>query len=152
MKDNQMIMEQAKEACLIKDVCLTQKREQVLQCLIEAKQALSAYEIIDVFGKKYQKDIKPMSLYRILDFLIEVGLIHKLAMMSKYVACIHITCSHYHSLSLFLICHQCGKVKETTADKILMQQLEIVIEEADYCFLSPHIELSCLCTKCQMTL
>ena len=58
-----------------------------------------------------------MSVYRILDFLEENGLIHRLNTTKKYIACSHIACEHPHEAPQFLICKSCSKVEEVSIPK-----------------------------------
>jgi Fur family zinc uptake transcriptional regulator len=148
MQKIQGIITQSEKTCLQSGVKLTDKRKHVLMCLLESNRALSAYEIIDDLKNKYQICIQAMSIYRILDFLIKENLAHKLQLTKKYIACSHITCSHEHQLSQFLICCECGLVKEIIINKSLVDNLRTTIENADYCFSSPQLELSCLCNNC----
>ncbi|MFT6835779.1 MAG: Fur family zinc uptake transcriptional regulator [Francisellaceae bacterium] len=142
------MVSQAEKNCSDSGVKLTDKRKQVLACLLESDIALSAYEIIDVLHHKHQTNIQAMSIYRILDFLQKENLVHKLQLMNKYIACSHITCSHEHQLSQFLICGKCGLVKEIMISKALINNLKITIEDAGYFFSSHQLELSCLCKNC----
>ena len=148
MKSAQDIIMQAEKSCSQNGVRLTNKRKQVLICLLESQRALSAYDMIDDLRDKYQTNIQAMSIYRILDFLLKENLVHKLQLTNKYIACSHIACSHEHLLSQFLICGKCGLVKEVIINKSLVDNLKTTIEAAGYYFSSPQLELSCLCNSC----
>ena len=96
---------------------LTTKRKQVLSSLIQSEKALSAYELIDIFEACFGEKIPAMSVYRILEFLENEHLVHKLNLANKYVACSHITCDHAHGVPQFLICGSCNQVKEISINK-----------------------------------
>ena len=54
---------------------------------------MSAYELVDYCKETYGVSPPPMSVYRILDFLQQERLVHKLNLANKYIACAHITLS-----------------------------------------------------------
>ncbi|MBL4807781.1 MAG: transcriptional repressor [Rhodobacteraceae bacterium] len=89
-------------------VRLTVLRRDVLQELHHAKQPLGAYDLFDNL-KSAGKASAPPAVYRVLDFLVEQGLAHKLRSLSAYAAC----ClgPHAHQ-AIFLICRSCGTVNE----------------------------------------
>ena len=76
----------------------------MLQGLLQSKQALSAYELADYCRDELGESMPPMSVYRILEFLEGVQLVHKLKLANRFVACDHITCDHKHGVPQFLIC------------------------------------------------
>ncbi len=97
----------AEQHCKSNGSRLTDKRKQVLLGLVQSGKAVSAYELIDYCKSEFGETIQAMSIYRILDFLEQEQLVHKLTTANKYIACSHITCSHDHAVPQFLICSQC---------------------------------------------
>ena len=89
-----------------------------------------------------------MSVYRILEFLEQQQLVHKLNLASKYIACCHIDCEHLHDVSQFLICSVCQRVKEISLGKITEKELKQDVEEAGFHLVSPQLEINCVCEKC----
>jgi Fur family zinc uptake transcriptional regulator len=147
--DTQKIIDQAENACIEQGVKLTPKRKAVLLILLENEQPQSAYEISDLYQKKLSEKIPAMSVYRMLEFLIEQGLVHKLASTNKFLACSHITCSHSHQTPQFLICDQCQSVSEVGIDTTLIQALEKSIHQKHFQLNSPQLELHGVCERCQ---
>jgi Fur family zinc uptake transcriptional regulator len=147
--DTQKIIDQAEKACIEQGVKLTPKRKAVLLILLENEQPQSAYEISDLYQKKLSEKIPAMSVYRMLEFLIEQGLVHKLASTNKFLACSHITCSHSHQTPQFLICDQCQSVSEVGIDTTLIQALEKSIHQKHFQLNSPQLELHGVCERCQ---
>lgn len=92
------VINQAEQRCTDRGARLTVKRKQVLSGLLYSKTALSAYELVDFCHKEYGYAIPAMSVYRILAFLQNQKLVHKLNLANKYVACAHIACSHDHEV------------------------------------------------------
>ena len=141
-------MNQAEEACRSRGSRLTEKRKQVLSGLVSSGKALSAYELIDYCEEQYGNKIPAMSIYRILEFLKNENLVHKLNLSNKYIACSHITCDHDHEVPQFLICGGCDRVKEIAIKRSLIDKLKENVEDADYELLNTQIELNCLCRSC----
>ena len=142
------ILTHAEQICKANGARLTVKRKQVLSSLLRSDCALSAYELIDHCQRHFGEKPPAMSVYRILDFLEQQALVHKLRLANKYVACSHITCSHEHAVPQFLICSGCQKVQEISIKKQVMDELESNVEVAGYSLLSPQLEMNCLCDEC----
>jgi Fur family zinc uptake transcriptional regulator len=142
------IIEAAEQHCKAHGARLTTKRKQVLSGLLASEKALSAYELADYCGSEFGNAMPAMSVYRILDFLKEEGLIHELKLAHKYVACSHISCNHEHEVSQFLICDECQRVEEITVSQSTMRDLELSMKKAGYQLQSPQIEMNCLCEQC----
>jgi len=69
------------------DPKLSRNQGQVLSCLRKAKEPLSAYAILDrvrVAGISH-----PPTVYRALNELIQLGMVHRLQSRSAFVACGH---------------------------------------------------------------
>ena len=122
---------------------LSRNQGQVLSCLRKAKAPLSAYAILDrvrVAGISY-----PPTVYRALNDLIELGMVHRLESRSAFVACDQGSCN---GKAAFAICRECGKVVEISlSDK----------DERELLALTPkHItaeqitlEIAGLCASCR---
>lgn len=140
----------AEKHCKASGVRLTDKRKHVLTGLLKSQKALSAYELADFCRSEFNEAIPPMSVYRILDFLENENLVHKLHLANKYVACSHISCDHTHEVPQFLICDECSNVKEIGIKKTLINTLKRNVEQAGYLLKSPQLELHCLCQDCAL--
>ena len=148
MSSVETIIEHAAQHCKAHGSRLTDKRKLVLAGLLKSKKALSAYELVDYCKMELGEAIPAMSVYRILDFLKDEHLVHKLKLANKYVACSHITCDHNHGVPQFLICGQCQKVEEISINKSTMAELKKNIVQAGFHLVSPQVELDCLCDDC----
>lgn len=142
------IIQHAEQHCKEHGARLTNKRKQVLSGLLKSKKALSAYELADYCKEEFGEAIPAMSVYRILDFLKDEHLVHKLNLANKYVACSHITCDHDHGVPQFLICGKCQKVDEIAISKSTMTELQNNITQAGFHLMSQQLELDCLCDDC----
>ena len=143
------IIDEAEQRCKRQGARLTTKRKQVLSGLLHSDTALSAYELADYCQTRYGHAIPAMSVYRILDFLQQQQLVHKLNLANKYVACAHITCDHDHSTQQFLICGVCQRVEEISLEESTIAALQQGVREAGFELISPQIEMNCLCRDCR---
>ena len=148
MKDTAKHLALAEKSCLKQGSCLTLKRKQVLNILLHADKAISAYEVIDAYQSEYHETLAPMSAYRMLEFLEKVKLIHKLHIANKYVACSHIGCEHDDELTYFLFCHKCQRVDEIPSQSTSLPELVDSVAKAGYQLSSSQIELNCICNAC----
>lgn len=142
------IIKHAEQYCKNHGAQLTDKRKLILSSLLQSDKALSAYDIIDLCEQKFKQKIPAMSVYRILEFLENEKLVHKLKLANKYVACSHITCGHDHAVPQFLICGTCDDVKEISINKSTMTALENDVEQAGFQLVSPQLEMNCICKSC----
>jgi Fur family zinc uptake transcriptional regulator len=127
---------------------LTEKRRQVLTGLLDSRKALSAYELTDYCRDELGYQLPAMSVYRILDFLEEEDLVHRLNLAKKYVVCAHIVCKHDHDVLQFLICTNCSRVQEITIDTKLVASLNKSVEDAGFNLASQQLEFDCVCADC----
>ncbi len=142
------ILQSAQEKCANAGVKLTDKRQKILQIMIQSDVPLSPYEVVDQYNAAFDAKMPANSAYRILDFLAEENLAHKLASANKYIACSHIACNHQHDVPQFLICHRCDRVKEVMIDRTLVDEIANTVKAAGYQMRSTAIELDCLCAAC----
>ncbi len=95
----------AQDICRQRGKTLTRTRERVLQSLLESGCPLKAYDIAEGIS-----GMKPMSVYRILDFLAEMGLAHRIESLNAYAPCVETHCTHTDSQ--YLICEKCHNIEE----------------------------------------
>ena len=143
------ILDRAEKHCIEQGSKLTEKRRQVLSALLlNSDKALSAYEISDLCSTQLSANLRPMSVYRILDFLESKNLVHRLNLANKYVACSHIAFDHKNTLSQFLICKSCYNVDEVRLPASLISFIEDGAKTAGYKLVSNQLELECVCSDC----
>ncbi len=149
MVDYQSVMTAAEQKCLHQGIKFTKRRKQVLSVLIEADVALSAYEIAERCNVGSDSNMPAMSVYRILDLFQEQNLIHKLDIANKYVCCAHISCSHEHDNSQFLICGSCRHVEEISLSDDAVQALQTAASAVGFNAISPQLEIKGRCARCE---
>jgi Fur family zinc uptake transcriptional regulator len=138
----------ASKICKENGVKLTTKRQYVLAELVQSATALSAYEIMERIRFNAKADMPAMSVYRILDFLMEYGFVHRLSTANKYVACLYFTCVHSHGTPQFLICENCNLVKELPIDDETISALNRNCSAAGFSLNNQQIEMHGLCKNC----
>lgn len=148
MQAIEAVLERAEAQCRERGTRLTEKRKKVLSGLLMSDKALSAYELVEFCNRHFDESFAAMSVYRILDFLEEEQLVHKLNLANCYVACTHICCDHAHEVPQFLICTNCRRVEEFSINDSMLADLCQQVERANYQLLSPQLELNCLCEAC----
>jgi len=94
---------------------LTRNQSLVLDALSHAEAPLSAYTILDrLRGEGFRA---PLQVYRALDKLTELGLVHRLESLNAFVACIQPHC-HEAGMVAFAICETCGQVDEFSDEQV----------------------------------
>ncbi len=148
MNNVERLVDHAEQYCIERGSHLTPKRKRVLYSLLESNKAMSAYELIDECKARFDSAMPPTSMYRILDFLREERLVHKLGLANKYVACSYITCDHNCEVSQFLICVECQRVEEVIVNRATVDDLQSTVEGAGYQLASTQFEINCICDRC----
>jgi Fur family zinc uptake transcriptional regulator len=78
----------AEVLCAKRGVRLTAIRKRVLELVWASHQPLGAYAILDKLTNEGHKPAPP-TVYRALEFLLEHGLIHRIASLNAFLGCIH---------------------------------------------------------------
>jgi Fur family zinc uptake transcriptional regulator len=143
------IITKAENNCVDSGGKLTTKRKSILRLLLSIDMPLSAYEVADHYKDTFNETIPVMSVYRMLNFLMQENLVHKLSLTNKYVACSHIACDHAHQIPQFLICDECHNVREVGIKKDIIEALQSSVESADFYLNSPQLELHGVCKGCR---
>jgi Fur family zinc uptake transcriptional regulator len=140
-------LEEAQARCADKGARLTPGRTRVLEVLLRdaAHRALGAYEILERLAATEGSRPAPMSVYRALDFLVELGLVHRIASLNAFVACAHPRRDHG---AQFLICRSCRSVTEITGLGVA-QALRDAAQAVDFIAEPPIVEVPGLCTHCR---
>ena len=139
----------AEQKCAENGVKLTKRRKEVLTALLECNTALSAYELTERCNQQGEPAMPPMSVYRILEFLEEQSLVHRLSTTNKYIACSHISCDHSHyRRPQFLICNDCTRVQEVNVTPETLTAIERVAANVGFNLGDKQLEVSGTCSDC----
>lgn len=112
--------------------------------LLAAKRAVTAYELIALLEDRQGRKLAPLTIYRHLEFLIRVGLAHRIESTQSYLPCDHP--AHTHE-SQYLLCSDCGRVDEVHSDS-LESMLGRIARKRGFTPAKSVVEISGVCGKC----
>jgi Fur family zinc uptake transcriptional regulator len=138
-------IEHAERVCALRAQKFTPIRRQVLQALLSSHRPLGAYEVIDELAKSMPRPA-PITVYRALDFLMDNGLVHRIASRNAFLAC-----AHDHdaaAMVAFLICESCGSVGEIPA-AAGTQSLNAAARASGFAPKLSVVEITGVCAHCQ---
>ena len=124
---------------------LTRNQTLVFDTLEDADTPMTAYNILDRLSGEGLR--APLQVYRALDKLLDLGMVHRLESLNAFVACRHPGCDG-HSTVAFAICEKCGKVSEIT-DEALVASIRSLTAGADFVPHKTTVEIRGLCSQCQ---
>ncbi|MDB2593966.1 transcriptional repressor [Porticoccaceae bacterium] len=134
----------ANDLCSEQKVRMTTTRESVLRLLWQSHQPLGAYQLQGQLSELLNKPIAPPTVYRAIDFLLELGLIHRIPSLNAYIGCPFPNSEHSN---LFMICSQCGSAAEV-AHNTINSMLQSASDKANFTLQSQCLELFGLCPQC----
>ena len=134
----------AETLCRDRGLRFTALRQRVLALVWDSHRPIGAYDILDKLSDE-GKRAAPPTVYRALDFLIEAGLVHRLASLNAFIGCPDPARSH---AGQFLICRECRSVAEL--DDAELEAL-IGAKAAQQGFKAQHqaLEIEGVCRDCQ---
>lgn len=145
------ILDRAQSICQQQGTRLTEKRSKVLQVVVESPEPLSAYQIADQYRDVHGRTLSVMSVYRMLKFLKDNDLVHRLETTNQYISCSHITCDHVHEVPQFLLCDRCHGVEEVGIRREILDELSGNIQDTGFQLARQQFEFRGLCRHCAMS-
>ncbi len=143
--DKESHLEEAARRCAAAGESLTPLRRRVLSLLVDHAGPTKAYDLLGELGSESGAPAKPPTVYRALDFLVRLGLAHKLQSMNAFVACGVGACERS---TIFLICARCGATAEYDAGHAMVDLSDAAKKEG-FAVHATMIEASGLCAACQ---
>ena len=104
----------AEAVCRERGARLTPLRRRVLELVWGSHRAVKAYDLLAALGDA-EGAAKPPTVYRTLEFLMDLGLVHRIDSLNAFVGCPQPNRRHS---AQFLICGGCGEVSEMNAASI----------------------------------
>lgn len=141
MKDK---MQEIEELFAKNSLILTPLRQKILEIIFRDHGAIKAYDILDELRKEGFSD-KPPTVYRVLDFLLQNQIVHKLSSINSYIICSHLT---KHKDCYFLICNKCETVVEC-CNKYLSKIIDKTANDNKFNVEKTIVEISGICKSCQ---
>lgn len=123
----------------------TETREQVFITLVEMDAPATAYQLLDEVSRRYNRPVKPASIYRSLTALMTLGVVARIETANAFVVCKHPDHDHQH---VFLVCDHCGRIDEI-ADHGISRQLQKGAESQGFKPSRQVLELHGDCMSCQ---
>ncbi|MBV7563232.1 Fur family transcriptional regulator [Pseudomonas sp. sia0905] len=136
---------EAEAICAREGLRLTPLRKRVLELVWASHKPLGAYDILAVLSEEDGRRAAPPTVYRALDFLLENGLVHRIASLNAFVGCSHP--AHAHQ-SQFLICRSCSaavELEQTAISDAIVRGAKGV----GFAVESQTVEVVGLCAGCQ---
>lgn len=137
-------LQQAEAYCRQQGVRLTDLRRHVLELVWADHQPVGAYSLLETLLNEGRKAAPP-TVYRSLDFLMQHGLIHRIASLNAYVGCSH---PGSHHDAQFFICKVCGQAAEI-GDPSIKSAIAEDAQRLGFSIVSQTIEVSGTCARCQ---
>ncbi len=138
-------LSRAQRHCDNQGVRLTPIRRAVLELIWQSHRPLGAYALAAQLPDLLGRTIRPPSVYRAIEFLVSLGLVHRLPSLNAYIGCPFPGSDHSDA---FMVCRHCGSAAEVSAET-LNQALADTAGRAGFLLESQTIELSGLCASCQ---
>ena len=137
-------LQQARERATRTSARLTPIREAVLTLIWENHKPMGAYHILEQLPLVLGKNIQAPSVYRAIDFLLELGLIHRIPSLNAYIGCPFPGSEHSN---LFMICSGCGAAAEVSDDG-LNAMIADTIGKTGFRLTSQSVDLTGTCPAC----
>lgn len=138
------VLDAAEAHCQALGVRLTRIRRQVLELVLEYPDVVKAYDLLEDL-KRIRRNAAPPTVYRALEFLVEIGILHRIKSLNAFVFCPQFRHPH---VSVIINCTRCGHTREIAAEKPLSYLIEFCEENGFNPTREPMI-LTGLCSECK---
>lgn len=130
--------------CNLIELKLTSLRKSVLFILWQTKKPLKAYEILEQLLQS-KENAQPPTVYRVLDYFVEKGVVHKIESIQCYTLC-HEPEKHLPS-EVLMVCNDCHRVQEVY-EQTMHTLLQKIAKDHHFHLGQKAIELKGLCESC----
>lgn len=135
----------AEAACAAANETLTPLRRRVFELLLDRNAPAKAYDLLDDLRPEHGGVAKPPTIYRALEFLVRMGLAHRIESQNAFVACEVGACERS---TLFLICEKCGAAIEADSGHALADIAEAAAR-AGFALKRTMLEAVGFCAACR---
>lgn len=132
----------AEQICLEQGQRFTAMRRKVFELVWQQHKPVGAYLILEQLQQ--QGRVAPPTVYRALDFLLGLNLIHRIASLNAFVGCIHPGAAHQ---GYFLICSSCKACAELHTEAIT-REIDHSAGQCGFTVLERSVEVMGLCPDC----
>lgn len=137
-------LQDAEAICQARGERLTPIRRRVLEIVWRSHKAIKAYDVLAEL-QKHDAGAKPPTAYRALDFLLTLGLIHRIESLNAFVGCPHPGGQHPFQM---LVCNECGLVQELQLPE-LAAMLKKAATDLHFQAQQQIVEVRGRCHQCQ---
>jgi Fur family zinc uptake transcriptional regulator len=135
---------EAESYCRSNGLRLTALRRRVLELVWSGHQPMGAYALLERLVSEGRKAAPP-TVYRSLEFLLQHGLIHRIASLNAYIGCIHPGSDHE---AQFFICEGCGQAAEI-GNPSIESAIARHAKRLGFSIARQTIEIAGTCANCQ---
>ena len=133
-----------KSQCLSQGKKFTEPREVVLRFLLTIQKPSTAYDVVAGI-QEAMPGAKPATVYRALDFLMSMHVIHRVEAIKSYILCSQ---AKPHAYVQFVVCDKCGDVREIELAHEILGEIAQVTRRVGFADVSPTIEVHGTCLTC----
>ncbi len=137
-------LRRAEAVCASRKVRLTEIRRRVLEAVWQSHVPVGAYDILSQLNAGGGRTA-PMQIYRALEFLMDNGLVHRIASLNAFIGCAHM--GEDNHAAQFLICRSCGTTAELESAPLKRALIQAVAERG-FTIDSQIVEISGFCPHC----
>lgn len=116
----------------------------MLELVWQSHGPIGAYDLLERL-RGLRTGAAPPTVYRALDFLMDQGLVHRIARLNAFVGCDHPEAPHQGQ---FLICTSCGTAAELTEPEIA-RAIDRRAAALGFQVESRTVEVTGLCPRCR---
>ncbi len=147
-EDVEQFLESCKQALRKTGARVTQPRLSVVRSLATAGKPLSARELFDrIENDKSLPGVDQVSVYRILDTLSELDLVHQVFPSGGYVPCFHRDCRA--TLHVLIRCATCERIEELDVPQETLAPMLWYLQNERGFFPDEHVfQMNGQCSDC----
>ncbi|MEL6372550.1 MAG: Fur family transcriptional regulator [Pseudomonadota bacterium] len=123
---------------------LSKNQRVVLDALRAGGQAMSAYQVLGTESVRASGLKAPLTIYRALDKLIALGLVHRIESMNAFIPCKH---APHHHAAVLMICESCHRTIEVATSDV-ERSINAEARAAGFAVKRVSIEVSGRCDAC----
>lgn len=136
---------EAERICLEQGQRFTTIRRKVFELIWQQHKPIGAYQILE--DLQQESRTAPPTVYRALDFLLNLGLIHRIASLNAFVGCVHPGAAHEGYFLICTSCKTCAELDATAVSRAIHQSAR----QCGFIVKDSAVEVMGLCPKCSST-
>ncbi|WP_416421732.1 zinc uptake transcriptional repressor Zur [Pseudomonas sp. App30] len=138
-------LSEADALCARMGLRLTALRRRVLELVWQSHKPLGAYDILAVLSDQDGRRAAPPTVYRALDFLLENGLVHRIASLNAFIGCNHPEHAHQGQFLICRVCHVALELEQPAISQAIIKSAADVGFKVE----GQTVEVVGLCSACQ---